>query len=535
MTGYRSLLRAAVAGSLFLGLALFSSKSHAEADESARLQNQRHLFEVGLFLGIDFLASKHDLFDATLAHSTYNKVAPEIGLRAAYLPLPYFGLEVEASLVPTKAAGDNALIYAVRGHLLAQYPVWKGLTPFVLAGAGMLGVSSSDAVLGKDMDWALHWGVGLKCYFNHWVAARLEFRHVVSDGLDDAPAHHFAALAGVSLVLGWKRPSRPDRDKDGVPDDVDQCPDQPGPAPHGCPDKDGDGIPDARDECPDEPGKHPHGCPDRDGDGIIDSKDECPDEPGKAPHGCPDRDGDGIPDAKDECPDDPGKPPHGCPDRDGDGIPDAKDECPDEPGPAPHGCPDKDGDGIPDRRDECPDDPGKAPHGCPDTDGDGIIDPKDQCPTKAGPAPHGCPDSDGDGLFDHEDRCPTIPAKTKDGCPEEIRRYTGAIKGIFFAYNSAKIERRSHRVLNQARNVLRKYPDLKIMITGHTDDEGPRERNMKLSAARADSVKAYLVGQGIAEERVQTAGKGPDEPLDPGKSRAARARNRRIEFSIINK
>jgi OOP family OmpA-OmpF porin len=83
-----------------------------------------------------------------------------------------------------------------------------------------------------------------------------------------------------------------DRDGDGIPDDLDKCPDQPGPKENdGCPDvdTDGDGIPDRLDACPREPGsKEMDGCPDRDGDQIPDREDKCPDEPGPAENdGCP--------------------------------------------------------------------------------------------------------------------------------------------------------------------------------------------------------------------------------------------------------
>jgi OOP family OmpA-OmpF porin len=83
-----------------------------------------------------------------------------------------------------------------------------------------------------------------------------------------------------------------DRDHDGVPDELDKCPDVPGPKENdGCPDvdTDGDGIPDRLDACPNEPGsKEMDGCPDRDGDQIPDREDKCPDEPGPAENdGCP--------------------------------------------------------------------------------------------------------------------------------------------------------------------------------------------------------------------------------------------------------
>ena len=83
-----------------------------------------------------------------------------------------------------------------------------------------------------------------------------------------------------------------DRDKDGIPDKEDRCPDTPGLAEfQGCPDTDGDGIPDIDDQCPDVPGPvENNGCPwpDTDGDGVLDKDDACPTVPGLPEYnGCP--------------------------------------------------------------------------------------------------------------------------------------------------------------------------------------------------------------------------------------------------------
>jgi hypothetical protein len=213
-----------------------------------------------------------------------------------------------------------------------------------------------------------------------------------------------------------------DRDGDGVADEPDACPDEPGPVlAAGCPDADGDGVTDGEDSCPDEAGLLEYdGCPmtdDRDLDGIADDDDECPDESGTlVTEGCPDVDGDSIPDHADACPEEPGAflaaAGDGCPalsatDRDGDGIPDGEDECPDEGGsPLTDGCSDGDGDGVADGDDDCPDQPGLAgAEGCPvpwggeDSDGDGVRDVDDDCPGQWGlPEYDGCPDRDHDGV-----------------------------------------------------------------------------------------------------------------------------------------
>jgi hypothetical protein len=208
------------------------------------------------------------------------------------------------------------------------------------------------------------------------------------------------------LSVGWA-PREHDMDHDGVPDDLDACPEIP---------EDKDGFEDA------------DGCPeiDNDDDGVLDKEDACPNVagvPSKDPkkNGCPmeDKDGDGIADEVDACPNDKGvassdPKKNGCPvgDADGDGVDDAHDKCPTQP---------EDKDGFQDA-DGCPD---------PDNDGDGIADKDDACPNEKGepssdPARNGCPtpDRDGDTFENSVDKCPD-QAETwngvadDDGCPDE--------------------------------------------------------------------------------------------------------------------
>lgn len=72
----------------------------------------------------------------------------------------------------------------------------------------------------------------------------------------------------------------------------------------------------------------------------------------------------------------------------------------------------------------------------------------------------------------------------------------------------------------------------RFLIVGHTDDVGNRESNLALSRARALAVKNYLVAKGIAAQRMDVLGKGPDEPVVGNDTDQGRARNRRIEFKI---
>jgi outer membrane protein OmpA-like peptidoglycan-associated protein len=236
-------------------------------------------------------------------------------------------------------------------------------------------------------------------------------------------------------------------------------------------------------------------------------------------------------------------------DSDGDGFLDAEDACPYEPGIAPDGCPegDRDGDGFLDGVDKCPDTPGIAPDGCPekDRDGDGILDSVDKCPDTPGvPEYEGCPipDRDGDGILDPNDKCPDDPEtyngfEDDDGCPDEIpeqvRNYTGVIRGIYFDLDKDTIKPKSKPVLDRAVDVLKEFPSIRLEISGHTDNTGTREYNLDLSRRRSESVKRYLMEAGVEESRIQTRGAGPDEPIDTNKTAAGRAKNRRIEFTIL--
>lgn len=279
---------------------------------------------------------------------------------------------------------------------------------------------------------------------------------------------------------------------------------------------------------------------DRDKDGIVDEEDRCPDVFGlKALKGCPDKDGDGIADMDDKCPDVKGLPAlQGCPDRDGDGITDAEDRCPDVKGSAAlKGCPDKDKDGIADMDDDCPDVAGIAKFkGCPDTDGDGIMDKEDACPTVAGTiALKGCPDADGDGIADKDDKCPNEPGTVANkGCPEmtvvEKEQVVKIGKAIYFATGKDIIKKESEGPLDELVVILKKYPKMLMSIEGNTDNVGNDDKNLKLSQDRAEAVKKYLVNKGIAADRLTAVGYGETRPIADNKTEKGRAENRRVDL-----
>jgi outer membrane protein OmpA-like peptidoglycan-associated protein len=107
------------------------------------------------------------------------------------------------------------------------------------------------------------------------------------------------------------------------------------------------------------------------------------------------------------------------------------------------------------------------------------------------------------------------------------------LKNIFFASGSAKLEETSRAELKKLKDFLNTNATLKIEIGGHTDDVGADEANLKLSQDRANAVKAYLLENGIAEQRVSAKGYGETKPVSVNTSEEGRKQNRRTEFSIL--
>jgi outer membrane protein OmpA-like peptidoglycan-associated protein len=278
---------------------------------------------------------------------------------------------------------------------------------------------------------------------------------------------------------------------------------------------------------------------DMDQDGIDNKKDKCPKEP---------EDKDGFED-DDGCPD---------PDNDKDGIPDEKDKCPNEAEDKDgfeddDGCPDLDNDkdGIPDDKDKCPDeaedkDGFEDDDGCPDLDNDkdGILDANDLCPDKPEDLDgfedsDGCPelDNDGDGVVDSLDKCPGVKGlPTNDGCPktQEIQRGKLILAGVTFMSGKAVLNVNSYTILDQVYESLAEWKEVKLEIQGHTDSQGSEAANLKLSQARADAVRMYLIKKGISADRLRAVGYGEAFPIADNATAEGRERNRRVELHRID-
>ncbi len=332
---------------------------------------------------------------------------------------------------------------------------------------------------------------------------------------------------------------------------------------------------------------------DKDGDRVSDKKDYCPTESGLLKlEGCPDTDLDGMPDYRDYCPNAAGTIKlNGCPDTDEDGVLDYLDACPTEKGFAINkGCPDKDKDGILDVADRCPDVPGiKENNGCPeepvlccaDSDGDGILDKFDDCPELFGPlANKGCP-VDSNSIFsqkkNNEEKQAKLIEKNTDKINKENDRQkseksenlttennlknktnkkkksTGKsmIKDvvldtttiidspstiIYFDKDDYKVTSHYYRDLNKIIKELRKNPTSKLLIQGHTDNDGDEEYNINLSHKRTTAVKQYIISKGkglIIEKRIEVLYFGERKPLIANTDEKKKQINRRVELKFI--
>ena len=176
---------------------------------------------------------------------------------------------------------------------------------------------NDGALTGKANHFAVNGGLGANFWLTKNFGLGIQGDYVTTpvDKKSDV-ANFWQASASLMFRFG-----NTDRDKDGVLDKDDECPDTPGLAQfNGCPDTDGDGIADKDDACPDVAGPaENNGCPwpDTDGDGVLDKDDACPEVAGPAANnGCPwpDTDNDGVLDKDDACPTVPGlKEYNGCP------------------------------------------------------------------------------------------------------------------------------------------------------------------------------------------------------------------------------
>jgi OOP family OmpA-OmpF porin len=165
-----------------------------------------------------------------------------------------------------------------------------------------------------------------------------------------------------------------------------------------------------------------------------------------------------------------------------------------------------------------------------DSDGDGVPDCRDKCPnTPKGVKVNadGCPlDTDGDGVPDHLDECPDTP---KGATVNSVGCW--ALKGVvLFDFNSSDIKPEAHQLLDEVVAILKKNPEIKGVIEGHTDSMGSEEYNQGLSEKRAQAVEKYIEEQGIDADRYTVKGYGESKPMASNDTAEGQQENRRVEL-----
>ncbi|MEW5767092.1 MAG: OmpA family protein [bacterium] len=262
---------------------------------------------------------------------------------------------------------------------------------------------------------------------------------------------------------------------------------------------------------------------DRDGDGIEDRFDADPDNPEdfdgfEDEDGAPDydNDGDGIPDDKDKCPGTDETVAKGEDTReDLDNFQD-EDGCPD---------PDNDGDGIPDGRDGAPNEP-ETFNGYMDEDGvpDELPEAKKAMPIE--PRKVIAPGKPSEAIVPVEPREVIVPA-------EPIKIITPCLEWVYFAVDRDDLSKEAEANLDKNVKILKENPDLKVMLTGHTDSDASDEYNLDLSRRRVERVAQYLINKGISAGRIKTTAYGEKEPVTSNLSETGKAKNRRVEINPV--
>jgi OOP family OmpA-OmpF porin len=148
------------------------------------------------------------------------------------------------------------------------------------------------------------------------------------------------------------------------------------------------------------------------------------------------------------------------------------------------------------------------------------------------PAPVAAPgDSDHDGVTDDKDKCPNTPhrAVVDDvGCPKKLDKEVAINLDVTFVFGKADLEGDASKEIAKVSDFMHKYPSVKVTIEGYTDNQGAAELNKSLSQARANTVMAALVTDGVDASRLTAVGYGMEHPVADNATEAGRAKNRRV-------
>lgn len=169
-----------------------------------------------------------------------------------------------------------------------------------------------------------------------------------------------------------------------------------------------------------------------------------------------------------------------------------------------------------------------------DTDGDGLVDKNDKCPKEFGTEENeGCPDKTAseENLLEEKDELNSEnDTKKEKYIKSDVEKMIAS--NIYFELNLFSINPAERSKLNDIKNLLNSYPDIKIDIVGHASSDGPSDYNMLLSEKRANMVKMTLNNLGIDSSRLKVSFSGENEPTSGNISNKGKSKNRRVEISI---
>ena len=127
---------------------------------------------------------------------------------------------------------------------------------------------------------------------------------------------------------------------------------------------------------------------------------------------------------------------------------------------------------------------------------------------------------------------PQFKAKTEIDKKKEAKKGYQKHKGKM---EEATIKPYSFAILRAVAGILQTHPKIKrLSIEGHTDDRGGKKYNLELSQKRAESVRQFIISEGVGEERLVAVGHGKEKPASKARGAEAREINRRVEFLILN-
>jgi OOP family OmpA-OmpF porin len=141
-------------------------------------------------------------------------------------------------------------------------------------------------------------------------------------------------------------------------------------------------------------------------------------------------------------------------------------------------------------------------------------------------------DSDGDGVPDQFDKCPSTPqGMPVDGVGCGLEQVI-TLTGVNFEFDKASLTPDSRKILEEVSLKVAHFKDVPMTLEGHTDSKGSDAYNMKLSQLRADSVRNFLIEQGVSGDKLTAKGMGESHPVADNNTEAGRALNRRVELHI---